>query len=104
MKVVLFGASGMIGSRVLDELLSRGHPVIAVVRHPEKVEAAGGVTAVQGDLTSAASVTVTATGADAAISAYSPSLTDPGKLVEATRSLLAGLAEAGVQRLIMVGG
>ena len=104
MKVVLFGASGMIGSRVLDELLSRGHTVIAVVRHPENVEAASGVTAVQGDITSPASVTVTATGADAAISAYSSPVTDPGKLVEATRSLLAGLAEAGVGRLIMVGG
>jgi uncharacterized protein YbjT (DUF2867 family) len=40
MKVVLFGASGMIGSRVLDELLYRGHTVKAVVRHPDQVHAA----------------------------------------------------------------
>jgi len=41
MKVVLFGASGMIGSRILEELLSRGHQVTAVVRNPEKVTAKG---------------------------------------------------------------
>jgi putative NADH-flavin reductase len=31
MNVVLFGATGMIGSRVLKELISRGHKVTAVV-------------------------------------------------------------------------
>ena len=104
MKVVLFGASGMIGSRVLAELVRRGHSVTAVVRHPEKVEAATGVNAVKGDVTDTASVATVAKGADAAVSAYSPPRTNPESLIDATRSLLKGLAEAGVRRLIMVGG
>lgn len=37
MKVILYGASGMIGSRILDELVSRQHQVIAVTRHPSKI-------------------------------------------------------------------
>ena len=37
MKIVLFGATGMIGSRVLAEALRRGHEVTAVVRDPSKV-------------------------------------------------------------------
>jgi uncharacterized protein len=37
MKVTLYGASGMIGSRILDELVSRQHKVTAVVRHPSKI-------------------------------------------------------------------
>jgi len=53
MRVVLFGATGMIGSRILQELLSRGHQVTAVVRNPEKV-AAGSATVVKGDVTDAA--------------------------------------------------
>ncbi len=69
MKVVLYGASGMIGSRVLKELVSRGHQVTAVVRNPDKVAAAPGVTVVKGDVTDAASVAATAKGADAVISA-----------------------------------
>ena len=40
MRVVLYGATGMIGSRILKELLSRGHTVTAVARDPSKLEAA----------------------------------------------------------------
>ena len=104
MKVVLFGASGMIGSRVLTELVRRGHSVMAVVRHPEKVAAANGVKTVRGDMTDSASVAAVAQGAEAAISAYSPPRTNPQGIVDATRSLVAGLAQAGVRRLITVGG
>jgi putative NADH-flavin reductase len=104
MKVVLFGASGMIGSRIVDELLPRGHTVTAVVRHPENVKPAAGVTAVQGDLTDVASVAALAKGADAAVSAYSPPATEPDKIADAVRSLVAGLGKAGVRRLIVVGG
>jgi uncharacterized protein len=104
MKVVLFGASGMIGSRILDELVRRGHAVIAVARHPEKVQAANGVKAVSGDVTDPAGVAAIAKGADAVVSAYAPPRSDPAKILDATRALLAGLEQAGVRRLIAVGG
>jgi putative NADH-flavin reductase len=104
MKVVLFGASGMIGSRVLDELARRGYAVTAVARHPEKVQAFNGVRVVQGDVTDPASVAAIARGADAAISAYAPPHTDPEKILEGTRALVTGLKQAGVRRLIVVGG
>jgi len=103
MKVTLYGASGMIGSRILQELVDRGHEVTAVVRNPEKVTAEG-VVVVKGDVTDAASVAATAQGAEAAISAYAPPQTEARTIVDATRSLLAGLAAAGVKRLIVVGG
>jgi hypothetical protein len=103
MKVVLFGASGMIGSRVLQELVSRGHQVTAVVRNPEKVTTAG-VKVVKGDVTDAASIAATATGAEAAISAYAPPSTDVAALLPATRALLDGLEAARVRRVIVVGG
>ncbi len=104
MKVVLFGATGMIGSRILAELVRRGHSVTAVARHPEEVNAAKGVKPVQGDVTDKASVAASAQVADAAISAYSAPPTDPGLVVGATRSLIAGLTAAEVRRLIVVGG
>ncbi len=104
MKVVLFGASGMIGSRILDELARRGHAVTAVARNPEKVQAFNGVKVVQGDVTDPASVAAVAKGADAAISAYAPPPTETAKILDATRSLLTGLKQAGVRRLIVVGG
>jgi hypothetical protein len=94
----------MIGSRILDELVRRGHTVTAVSRHPEKVQALDGVKAVQGDVTDSASVAAVARGADAAVSAYAPPRTDPGKILDAARALMAGLKQAGVHRVIVVGG
>jgi len=104
MKVVLFGASGTIGSRILDELVRRGHTVTAAARHPEKVKQAAAVAAVQADVNDAASVATVAKGADAAVSAYAPPQDHPETLVDAVRSLVSGLGDAGVRRLIVVGG
>ena len=39
MKVALIGASGQAGSRLLKELVSRGHTVTAITRNPEKTPA-----------------------------------------------------------------
>ena len=103
MNVVLYGASGMIGSRILKELLHRGHTVTAVVRNPERVSAVG-AQVVMGDLTNPATVAATSKGADAAISAYAPPQGDESAIVAATHSLLAGLTQSGVSRLIVVGG
>jgi putative NADH-flavin reductase len=93
----------MIGSRILNELLRRGHTVTAVVRDPSKIAQAG-VTVRAGDVLDAHSVAETAKGADAVISAYAPPADTTERLSAATRSLIAGLQEAGVRRFLMVGG
>jgi putative NADH-flavin reductase len=103
MKVVLYGASGMIGSRILEELLSRGHQVTAVVRDPAKLGSTN-ADVKAGDVLSTASVAETAAGADAAISAYAPPPSDTERVIDATRALIAGLRQAHVQRFLMVGG
>ena len=103
MKVVLYGASGMVGSRILRELISRGHEVTAVVRSASDLNEPKAKT-VQGDVFDANSVMNTARGADAAISAYGPGPAKAEILLQATRSILSGLEQAGVRRLLMVGG
>jgi uncharacterized protein len=104
MNVVLFGASGMIGSRILNELVSRGHRVIAVVRDPSRVPANPSVAAVKGDILDPEDVAAKTKGADAVISAYGPGAGDVNDLLTATRSLIAGLHKADTRRFIMVGG
>jgi len=103
MKVVLYGASGMIGSRILSELLSRGHEVTAVVRDPKKL-AGINATVKTGDALSSADVAEKSAGADAVISAYAAPVSDTSKVVDATRALIAGLRQAQVKRFLMVGG
>lgn len=103
MKVSLYGASGMVGSRILDELVSRGHQVTAVVRNRAKITRKDVVVAA-GDVLDAGSVAATAKGADAAISSFAPPQDHPNHAVEAVRTLSSGLKDAGVRRLLMVGG
>ncbi|MGC2300472.1 MAG: NAD(P)-dependent oxidoreductase [Acidobacteriaceae bacterium] len=104
MKVVLIGASGMIGGRVLKELISRGHKVVAVVRDSSRVSAEPGVTVAVGDVNNAAELSGVMREADAVVDAYGPGEGNAGKVIDATRSILAALRQAGVRRVIIVGG
>jgi len=105
MNVVLYGVTGMIGSRILTELISRGHKVTVVARDPAKIPSAPNSTVLKGDVLDAESVASTAKGADAVISAYGPGPDKPQPLMEeSTRALIAGLKKAGVRRFLMVGG
>ncbi len=102
MKIVLYGATGNAGSRILQELVSRGHEVTAAVRHPEKL--AAGVTAKQDDLSDVEKTAEIVKGADAVVSAYGPPHTDTDQLISATERLVAAVRKAQVPRLIVVGG
>jgi putative NADH-flavin reductase len=107
MKIVVFGVTGNVGQRVAAEAQRRGHQVVGVVRDPSKSAAVPGVTLVAGDATDAAQVAEAVRGADAVISAVSPRPGSTGsapKLVDAARGLITGLKQAGVKRLIVVGG
>ena len=104
MNVTLFGGTGNAGSRILKELLARGHQVTVVVRDPTNLSPQSGMTVRQGNLFDENQVAETVRGTEAVISAYGPGLNSPDQLVGATEKLVAGLEAAGVQRLLMVGG
>jgi putative NADH-flavin reductase len=111
MRVVLYGATGMVGTRILQELLSRGHTVTAVVRDPSKLKAQNNLTIEKGDLLDADSIAKLAKGSDVVVSSYGPPSgaqgPDPakvGQLVDAVRTLISGVRRAGAPRIIMVGG
>lgn len=89
MKTVLYGATGMIGSRIAAELKRRGHEVSMPRR----------------DVLDASSVAQAAKGADAVLSAYGPGAEgDVRNVVRAAQALVAGSRKAGVRRLVVVGG
>jgi nucleoside-diphosphate-sugar epimerase len=69
MRIFLTGATGYVGSAVLDALLRAGHDVTALVRDPEKAERVSrrGVHPVVGDLAKPASYATAAEGADAIV-------------------------------------
>ncbi|MBP8534819.1 NAD(P)H-binding protein, partial [Streptomyces sp. MK37H] len=49
MKIAVVGAAGMVGSRVVNEAVSRGHDLVAVFREEPAVAPPPGVIAVRGD-------------------------------------------------------
>lgn len=107
MQIVVFGATGQIGRRVVREARARGHEVIRVVRDPKKHPADERVGLLKGDATDAASVAQLVVGTDAVVCAISPRPGSTGKapsLGDAAHALIAGMRLAGVRRIIVVGG
>ena len=73
--VVLIGASGFVGTAILNELLNRGHKVTAIVRDPAKVTASNpNLKVIQADVTDTDVLIEASKGKDAVISAYNPGL------------------------------
>ncbi len=96
MKVAVLGASGRAGSEIVKELSARGHEVVAIARHPEKIAALPGVTALAGDVQDAASVAPLMAGCDAVVSALTFDVT--------ADKVLAAMHQSGVPRLLVTGG
>ena len=104
MRITVFGAAGAAGTRIVNEALSRGHEVTAVVRSSARVaELPPGALVRIGDAASSRSVAALTEGQDLVISATRPAPGREHELVAAARALLAGLTHTGA-RLLLVGG
>jgi hypothetical protein len=103
MNVVLYGATGKAGIRILTELLARNHNVTAVARNP--VGLPPNVKTVKDDLSDVNRIASLITGSDAVISAYAPPLGDTEQLLGVTERQIEAVRKAGKNiRLIVVGG
>ncbi|WP_431037242.1 NAD(P)-dependent oxidoreductase [Streptomyces sp. P6-2-1] len=108
-KIALYGATGAIGSRVLDEALSRGHTVTAVVRDPAKLTRTHpNLRVVTGDALDPESVAEAAKGQDVVVSAVGGG-DGPGHMATirpSVESLVSALRTLGADapRLVLVGG
>lgn len=107
MKIVLLGATGFVGSALLDEALRRGHEVTAIVRHPEKLTRKEGLVAKAGDVYDPELLAKLIRGHDALISAFNPGWQNPSLYddqVRGTTSIIAAVKVAGIKRVLWVGG
>lgn len=103
MKIAVIGATGWIGSTLVAEAKSRGHNVIAIARHTDKI---GGsdhdkrpLDLTNGDLAAAVS------GADLVIASIGGRAAGNHDIVTASaQRLLNELPSAGISRLLWVGG
>ncbi|HJR15139.1 MAG TPA: NAD(P)-dependent oxidoreductase [Rhodanobacteraceae bacterium] len=97
MKIALIGISGRVGSRIFAELLSRGHTVTGIARDTVNVAPLPGLEIKSADAADAAQLAPLLVGHDAVISA--------SKFVSSdATALIAAVRQAGVPRLLVVGG
>jgi uncharacterized protein len=92
-RIAVYGATGMIGSRVVAEAVGRGHEVTGVTRSGGPVE---GATSRQGDAGDAALAAEVAAAHDVVVASI-----PPGDLLGRIRNLVENLDGT---RLVMVGG
>lgn len=104
MRIVIFGAAGSVGRRVVAEALHRGHQVTAVLRHPERFPGClEGAELRAGDAMNAEVVAELSRGQDLVISATRPSKGNERDHAKTAFALLEGLRSTRV-RLLLVGG
>lgn len=106
-KIAIIGASGYVGTALLNEAVKRGHQVSAFVRHPEKIAANANVTAVKADVLDTDGLAALLKGHDLVISAYNPGWQEADIRnihIKASKSITEAVKKAGIKRLIAVGG
>jgi uncharacterized protein len=96
-KIAIIGATGNVGSRLLDEALQRGHTVTALARDASKIRTRTGVTAHSLDALDAGAFAAAVAGHDAVFSAMKFLSVPESAVVEPVK-------QAGVSRLLVVGG
>lgn len=108
MKVSLIGASGFVGSNILEELLNRGHEVTAIVRDAAKVKQSNTLLTVkEADVLNNEALTAAIEGTDALISAYNAGWTNPNlyhDFLAGSEAIQNAVKASDVNRLIVIGG
>jgi uncharacterized protein len=108
MRVLVFGATGRVGSEVASQAQQAGHAVTVFVRNPEKLSAPrGSLTVICGDVLDPISVAsaIASRSFDAVVNAIGTGNLAPATLVtNGTQSILNGMHAAGQSRYLAVSG
>lgn len=100
MKVIVFGATGSVGRRVVAQALERGHHVTAFARDPSRIGVRhSSLAAAQGDATDPVTVAKAITGHDAVLVSIG-SGRKGGVRAATARVIVNAMEEVGVRRLV----
>ncbi|MDO5646167.1 MAG: NAD(P)H-binding protein [Dermabacter sp.] len=103
MRIAVFGATGMAGSAIVTEALTRGHHVIATSRHPAASDDEELLSVRAVDVAAPDAVEAVMADVDAAVLTIRLAPGDEGRLASLTRGVLNAAARHGT-RVLMVGG
>ncbi|MCL9804973.1 NAD(P)-dependent oxidoreductase [Flavobacterium amniphilum] len=104
MKVAIIGASGFVGSSILEEVKNRNHEVTAIARNAKTKET---VNWIQADIFDSDQLAENLKGHDVIVSAYNPGWANPNiydDFISGSKSILEAVKKSGVNRYITIGG
>ena len=107
MKIALIGATGFVGTAVLEELIGRGHAVTALSRHPGPLSPRPLLSVQALDVYDLDAVARAVQGHDAVVSAFNPGWSAPELYtlyMKGSSAIVRGVEKAAVMRLLVVGG
>jgi uncharacterized protein YbjT (DUF2867 family) len=106
MRVLVTGATGFVGSRLVPALLDAGHEVVTLVRDADRYDPPAGVDVVEGDLLEPGSFEAALDVGAAYYLVHSMSARDDfaARDRRAARNFSRAASEAGVERVIYLGG
>lgn len=103
MTIIVFGASGKLGRKVVELALKRGHSVTAFIRDARKLELhQGNLQITQGDARDQQTVTQALTGQEAVVSTLGSHHDDT--LTKGVETIINGMKQHSIKRLITTGG
>src|SRR5690606_16566172 len=107
MNIALIGATGFVGSRILDELIQRSHQVIAIARQVVQIKNRDHIIAMQLDIMQEGRLASALRGNDVVVSAFNAGWNNPHiyeDYLEGARHILTAVKEAEIPRFLVVSG
>lgn len=104
MKVAIIGATGFVGTAILNEISNRNHEITAIARTIKSDEK---VKWVQADIFDNDKLTEVLKGNDIVINAYNAGWTNPNiyeDFITGSKSIQEAVKKSGVKRFITIGG
>lgn len=104
MKIAIIGATGFVGSAILNELADRKHEITAIARTPKDTANATWIAA---DIFNVDALAEILKGHDTIINAYNPGWTNPNiydDFLAGSKAIQEAVKKSGVKHFITIGG
>jgi putative NADH-flavin reductase len=104
MKIAIIGATGFVGSAILNELSSRNHEITAIARNAKN---SSDVNWISADIFNTDALAEAIKGNDVVISAYNSGWTNPNiydDFIAGSKAIQEAVKKSGVKRFITIGG
>ena len=106
MKIAVIGATGFVGSHIVNELVNRNYDVLAISRK-SKTSDKGNLTYVALDIFDTNELADALKGCNVVVSAYNPGWSNPNiyeEFLKGSQAIQQAVKLAGIKRYIVIGG